>query len=48
MISKVLINLKLPPDFPDKYEAAIIKAAELCAVARHLHNPPAIEVSTKK
>ena len=48
MITKIMVNIELPPDFPAKYKAAVIKSAELCAVARHLHNPPAIVVSIGK
>jgi ribosomal protein S12 methylthiotransferase accessory factor len=35
----------LPPDFPEKYKAAVIKSAEQCAVKKHLEHPPAFEVT---
>ncbi|HOX23953.1 MAG TPA: OsmC family protein [Elusimicrobiales bacterium] len=44
LVSKVELDIKLPPDFPDKYRQAVVKAAELCAVARHLKNPPEISI----
>lgn len=40
-ISKFIIRIFVPADFPDKYDNAIIQAAALCAVKRHLD--PAIE-----
>jgi len=43
LVSKVKLELKLPADFPDKYRDAVIRAAEQCAVKRHLDNPPAFE-----
>jgi ribosomal protein S12 methylthiotransferase accessory factor len=46
LIAKVRIEVQLPPDFPDKYRQAVIRAAETCTVKRHLDNPPAIEVTT--
>jgi putative redox protein len=43
LVSKITLELKLPPEFPDKYRDAVIRAAEQCAVKRHLDNPPAFE-----
>jgi putative redox protein len=45
LVSKVKMELKLPADFPEKYTAAAMRAAELCAVKRHLDQPPAFEIS---
>jgi ribosomal protein S12 methylthiotransferase accessory factor len=38
--ARVRYRLKLPTGFPDKYRAGIVKAMELCAVKRHIQNPP--------
>ncbi len=46
LVSKVKIEIQLPADFPEAYRPAVIRAAELCTVKRHLHRPPAIEVAT--
>jgi ribosomal protein S12 methylthiotransferase accessory factor len=46
MIGKIDIELTLPAGFPEKYRAAIINAMNLCAVKKHLHEPPEFEVST--
>jgi ribosomal protein S12 methylthiotransferase accessory factor len=47
MIEKVDLDIVVPPDFPEKYHAALVRAAEQCAVKKHLEQPPAFEVRTK-
>lgn len=44
LISKIKLDIELPADFPEKYRDAVIKVANLCAVKKHLLNPPEIEV----
>ncbi|MCX6163585.1 MAG: OsmC family protein [Ignavibacteriae bacterium] len=46
MVGKIKIDIKLPPDFPEKYKEAVINSANLCAVKKHLQNPPQFEVLT--
>jgi ribosomal protein S12 methylthiotransferase accessory factor len=46
LIRKISIEIVLPPDFPEKYKDAVINSANLCAVKKHLKNPPQIEVRT--
>ena len=46
LVSKIALEIKLPSDFPEKYRDAVIRAAEMCAVKRHLDNPPAFETYT--
>lgn len=46
MVEKIELDIQLPPNFPDKYRDAVIRSAELCAVKKHLENPPVIAVST--
>jgi putative redox protein len=43
LVSKISMEIKLPQDFPEKYRDAVIRAAETCAVRRHLDTPPAFE-----
>ena len=38
--ASVRYRLKLPNGFPEKYRAGIVKAMELCAVKKHIQNPP--------
>ena len=45
LISKIGLEIKLPADFPEKYKDAVINVANLCAVKKHLRNPPEIEVA---
>ena len=40
LITKVRMQISLPPGFPPKYKKAVIKAAELCAVKRNIAAPP--------
>jgi ribosomal protein S12 methylthiotransferase accessory factor len=47
MIEKVDLDIVVPPDFPEKYHAALIRAAEQCAVKKHLEQPPTFAVRTK-
>ena len=48
MVSLVGFELHLPADFPDKYEAAIVRAVEQCSVKRHLHQPPDFTVTLSR
>lgn len=45
LITRIDIDLKLPTGFPEKYKAAIIKAMNLCAVKKHLQQPPEFTVT---
>lgn len=47
MIGSVEIRIILPETFPEKYHDAVINAANLCAVKKHLHNPPVMKVVTE-
>ena len=47
MVEKITLDIVLPPDFPEKYKAAVIKAADTCSVKKHLLAPPEIQVNTK-
>jgi ribosomal protein S12 methylthiotransferase accessory factor len=44
LIDKIDLDIKLPDDFPEKFREAVINVADLCAVKKHLHNPPTITV----
>jgi len=39
-LSKVVIDIMLPPGFPEKYRNAIVKTAELCTVKKVIMDPP--------
>jgi len=44
LVGKIKLDIQLPSDFPVKYKDALINAANLCAVKKHLLHPPDIEV----
>ena len=46
LIVLIRIAMTLPPGFPEKYRTAIVRAADQCAVKKHLAEAPAIEVVT--
>ena len=46
MVSNVTLDILLPPGFPKKYAPALIRTAELCAVKKHIQNPPAFKIET--
>ena len=46
MIGKISLDIQVPPEFPEKYRDALVRAANQCAVKKHLETPPAFEVKT--
>lgn len=46
MVTKITLDIQVPPDFPDKYKPALIRAADQCKVKKHLEHPPTFEVKT--
>ena len=41
----VHMHIDLPPDFPPKYKAAVVKSAELCTVKRNIVDPPQFTIT---
>ncbi len=46
LVGQIDLDIQLPPDFPEKYRAAVIRSAEQCAVKKHLEHPPTFKVIT--
>ncbi|HUV36701.1 MAG TPA: OsmC family protein [Patescibacteria group bacterium] len=46
MIEKIMLDIELPPDFPEKYRDALVKTVDLCTVKRHMFDPPEFEIRT--
>lgn len=46
MIETLDLEILVPPSFPEKYHAALVRAADQCAVKKHLERPPVIAVRT--
>jgi ribosomal protein S12 methylthiotransferase accessory factor len=47
MVSQIDLEIQVPPTFPEKYQPALVRAAELCAVKKHFEQPPQFEVYAK-
>jgi putative redox protein len=47
MVETIGLEIQIPAEFPEKYRDSLIRSAELCAVKKHLENPPKFEISTK-
>lgn len=48
MVDEIGLEIQVPPSFPDKYRDSLIRSAELCAVKKHLENPPEFNITTTK
>ncbi len=46
MVTRISLQIEVPPDFPEKYKPALIRSAEQCAVKKHLEHPPVFDVTT--
>lgn len=46
MIEQIDLEIHVPPEFPERYYEALVRSAELCAVKKHLENPPRFNVKT--
>ncbi len=44
LIGRIELNVGLPSGFPDRYRDAIVRAAQSCAVKKHLERPPDLAV----
>jgi len=44
MIGKIQLMVNIPASFPEKYEEAVIRSANMCAVKKHIH--PDVELVT--
>ncbi len=47
MVEKIIFKLDLPPEFPEKYTAALVRSMELCYVKKHFEQPPQFEFITR-
>ena len=45
-VAGIRIEITLPPDFPEKYREAVLRAVDQCKVKRHILEAPAFEVTT--
>ena len=47
MVGQIDLEIQVPPEFPEKYLPAMVRAAELCAVKKHIETPPQFEIYTR-
>ena len=47
MVNLIDLEIQVPETFPEKYYESLIRSADLCAVKKHLANPPKFNVFTK-
>ena len=47
-IGKVVLDIQVPPEFPEKYREALVHTANLCAVEKYLQDPFEIETLTSE
>lgn len=47
LVSKIDLEIQVPPTFPEKYYPALVRSAELCKVKKHLETPPQFNVYAK-
>jgi len=43
---RIIIEVRLSEDFPEKYKEAVVKSANLCAIKKHLQKSPELEATT--
>lgn len=44
MIARMPIEIQLPADFPERYRAPVVRAADMCSVKKHIQDPPDFEL----
>ena len=42
---RIDLRIQVPPDFPEKYHKALVRAANTCSVKKTLYDPPEITTS---
>jgi putative redox protein len=45
-VARLVLEIRLPEGFPETHREAVIRAADLCAVKKHMLQPPAFEIRT--
>ena len=45
-VTRMKLEIHVPESFPEKYRAALVRAAEQCTVKKLIENPPVFDLST--
>ncbi len=48
MVERIVFNVDLGPEFPQKYTSALIRTLKLCHVKKHFEQPPQFEFVTNQ
>lgn len=43
-VERIVLEVDLPADFPEKYKESVIRVINMCTVKKHIMNPPEFEV----
>lgn len=46
VLTKIILEIIVPPEFPEKYHKALIKVVDQCAVKKTIMNPPQFDIRT--
>ena len=46
VLTKIILEVIVPPEFPEKYHNALIKVIDQCAVKKTIMNPPKFAIRT--
>ncbi len=46
LVGRIGLDIEVPASFPAKYHDALVRAADQCAVKKHLEHAPAFDVRT--
>jgi putative redox protein len=47
MIERIIMEILLPPEFPEKYQKAVIRSVHSCSVEAHILKAPVFEIKTR-
>uniref|UniRef100_A0A7C4PU91 Osmotically inducible protein OsmC n=1 Tax=Anaerolinea thermolimosa TaxID=229919 RepID=A0A7C4PU91_9CHLR len=47
LVGQIELEIQVPPTFPEKYHESLIRSANMCAVKKHLENPPSFNTYTR-
>jgi ribosomal protein S12 methylthiotransferase accessory factor len=47
LVARIGLDIEVPASFPEKYRGALVRAAEQCAIKKHLEHPPAFAIATR-
>ncbi len=46
LMDRIELNINLPPEFPEKYDKAVVRAVDLCLVKKNIQKAPVFETHT--